>query len=134
MLLSMYLLPILFAILVAPYFFALFLGLTVWREYVQRPRVLGWSAFFLAAAIADFGFGLPVVLFSYALDGGYSPYSTSGYYSGIDSGNGLTVVAGSFLMFVAASFCLCIAAIVPAARPKMTPERKLIPTKHPLDD
>ncbi len=137
MLLTMYILPILFAILMAPYFFALFLGLTVWREYVQRPRVLGWSAFFLAAAIAVFGFGLPVGLFVNAQNGGYnlySPYSTPRYYPGNDSGIGLTSVAGLFLMLIAASFCLCIAAIVPAPRPKMTPERKVIPTKHPLDD
>ena len=127
-------LPILVAILLVPYFFAMFLGLTVWREHVQRPRVLRWSAFFLAAAIADFGFGLASILFKGLFDGGVSYLRIFRYDPGIDTEIALVSVAGLFLIFIAASFCLCIAAIVPAPRPRMTPERKLIPTKHPLDD
>ena len=125
------LLPIVFAILLVPYLFAMFLGLTVWREHVRWPRVLRWSAFFLSAAIVDLGFGLPVVLFMNAVDGDFSTYSQ---YSGRDPEFELLVVGGVFLMLVTASFCLCIAAIVPAPRPKMTPERNLVPTKHPVDD
>ncbi len=129
--LTLSLLLVLSAILTAPYFFALFLGLTVWRGHVRRPRVLGWSACFLAAAIAVIGLGLPSILFMNALNGGNRGYSP---YSGIGPEFELMMVAGLFLIFIAASFCLCIAAIVPAPRPRMTPERKLIPTKHPLDD
>jgi hypothetical protein len=113
----------------AIYFSAIFLGLTIWREKVQRPRALGWSAILLFITLFVLLLIVPSLFLIRLLDLSYS-YSSSEFIEVITLAAGLI-----FFPSLIGSLVLFVAAIVPAGlrkRPPPKPTRD--PEKNPWDD
>ena len=118
-------------LLSAVYFSAIFLGLTIWREKVQRPRALGWSAITLLISLLAILLVVPLQFLNQVLSASYSYSSLSNDLLAIAAiGGGLV-----FFLSLIASLILFVVAIVPAnlrkrPRPKLTRD----PEKNPWDD
>ena len=115
----------------AVYFSAIFLGLTIWREKVQRPRALGWSAITLLISLLAILLVVPLQFLNQVLSASYSYSSLSNDLLAI------ALIGGGLVFFLSliASLILFVVAIVPAnlrkrPRPKLTRD----PEKNPWDD
>ena len=115
----------------AVYFSAIFLGLTIWREKVQRPRALGWSAITLLISLLAILLVVPLQFLNQVLSASYSFSSPSNDQLAI------ALIGGGLVFFLSliASLILFVVAIVPAnlrkrPRPKLTRD----PEKNPWDD
>ncbi len=111
------------------YFMALFLGLTIWRDKVCRPRLFGWSAFTFAASVVSIALTVPL---SVGVDlinaSSFSPSdepSTIFFFTST-----ISCVAGLI------SICFFFGAIIPGRRSRSVqkPMAAQPPPKHPLDD
>ena len=118
-------------LLSAVYFSAIFLGLTIWREKVQRPRALGWSAITLLISLLAILLVVPLQFLNQVLSASYSYSSLSNDLLAI------ALIGGGLVFFLSliASLILFVVAIVPAnlrkrPRPKLTRD----PEKNPWDD
>ena len=117
------------------YFFALFLGLTVWQEKIRRPRLFGWAAVLFVISITVLGASTPLSWLWMLSE--YSSYSQP-------MGGAQVIYVITSLLFwpvLLLSFCIFFAALVPDLR-RVRVKRPMagaagmrgVPVKHPLDD